>query len=92
MKRRYHFGNASGALRTEMARIGALINDLDRQSQLLECEIGAQEERAGAFNRADDSYPMTARILAVRRDNLKATIATLRRQFAGLEGTERLHA
>jgi hypothetical protein len=47
MKRRYHFGNASGALRTEMARIGALINDLDRHAQLIECEIGAQEERAG---------------------------------------------
>jgi hypothetical protein len=35
---------------------------------------------------------MTARILAVRRDNLKATIATLKRQFAALEGTETLLA
>lgn len=92
MKRRYHFGNASGALRTEMARIGALIHDLDRHAQLIECEIGAQEERAGTFNRSDDSYPMTARILAVRRDNLKATIAMLKQQFAALEGTETLLA
>ena len=92
MKRRYHFGNATSAALREMARVSALIGDLDRRAQLLECDIAAEEERARVFNRSDDAYPMTARILAVRRDNLKATIATLERQFTRPEGTEKLPA
>ena len=81
MKRRYHFGNANSASLSEMARVSALINDLDRRAQLIECDIAAEEERARVFNRSDAAYPIAARILAVRRDNLKASIATLERRL-----------
>jgi hypothetical protein len=92
MKRRYHFGNATSASLAEMARVSALISDLDKRAQLLECDIAAEEERARVFNRSDVAYPIAARILAVRRDNLKATIATLERRLATLQGAEKLPA
>jgi hypothetical protein len=86
MKRRYHFGNATSAALTEMARISTLIGDLDRRAQFIEYDIAAEEERARVFSLSDDAYPIAARILAVRRDNLKATIATLEQQLARFEG------
>jgi predicted kinase len=92
MKRRYHFGNATSTAPKEMARISSLISDLDRRAQLLECDIAAEEKRARVFSRSDDAYPITARILAVRRDNLKATIAALEQRLARLQGAEKLPA
>ena len=92
MKRRYHFGNATHASLTEMARVSALIGDLDRRTQLLECDIAAEEKRVRVSSRSDDAYPIAARLLAVRRDNLKATITTLEQQLARLKRTEELPA
>ena len=46
-----------------------MIGDLERGAQVLECDIAAEEKRAGVFNRSDAAYPIAARILAVRRDN-----------------------
>ena len=85
MKRRYHFGNANSTAMRERARIEALIVDLGRRTQLLEDDIAAEEERARVFNRSDAAYPIAARILAVRRENVKATIATLEKQLASLK-------
>jgi hypothetical protein len=75
-----------------MAQVSALIGDLDKRAQLLEYDIAAEEKRARVFNRSDAAYPIAARILAVRRDNLKATIATLERRLARLQGAEMLPA
>jgi hypothetical protein len=86
MKRRYHFGNATSASLAEMARVNALISDLDKRAQLLECDLAAEQERARVFNRSDATYPIAARTLAVRRDNLRATIAALEKWLAGLQG------
>ena len=85
MKRRYHFGNANSTAMRETARIEALIVDLGRRAQLLEDDIAAEEERARVFNRSDAAYPIAARILAVRRENVNATIATLEKQLASLK-------
>jgi len=85
MKRRYHFGNEISTAMRETARIEALIVDLGRRAQLLEDDIAAEEERARVFNRSDAAYPIAARILAVRRENVKATIATLEKQLASLK-------
>jgi hypothetical protein len=85
MKRQYHFGNANSTAMRETARIEALIVDLGRRAQLLEDDIAAEEERARVFNRSDAAYPIAARILAVRRENVKATIATLEKQLASLK-------
>ena len=72
--------------RFETARQTAVISkvlvDLVRTVQLIECEIAAQEERASVFDRSDVMYPMLAKTLIERRDNLKMTIDALERRLA----------
>ena len=58
------------------------MDDLDRTMRLVECDIAAEEERAGIFDRADVAYPVMAIALATRRDNLKVTIASLAKGLA----------
>jgi hypothetical protein len=58
------------------------MDDLDRILRLVEYDIAAEEERAGIFDRADAKYPVLARALVARRDNLKITIAALAQQLA----------
>jgi multidrug resistance efflux pump len=85
MKNRHHFGSANVIALKEVARIGAFIGDLDRRAQLLNDDIAAEEERARVFNPFDAAYPVLARAWAARRDNLKATVATLEKRLAGLQ-------
>jgi hypothetical protein len=75
-----------------MARVSALIGDLDWRAHLLESDIAAEEERARVFSRSAAAYPMTARNLSDRRDNLEATIATLERRRARLQEAEKFPA
>jgi len=58
------------------------MDDLDRTMQLVECDIAAEEERSGIFDRSDAAYPVLAIALATRRDNLKVTIASLAKRLA----------
>jgi hypothetical protein len=68
----------------ETAQTRTLIADLDRIVQILNSVIAAEEEQARIFDRFQAEYPMHARQLAARRDNLTDTIAAfehrLRRQ------------
>jgi hypothetical protein len=61
----------------EIAVIGKILADLVRTVQLIESDIAAEEERAGVSDRSDAKYPILARTLIERRDNLKMTIAAL---------------
>jgi hypothetical protein len=61
----------------EAAKTRALINDLVRIVQILEDAIKAEEELAGVFDPLEAQYPMHARKLAARRNNLMETIAAL---------------
>jgi hypothetical protein len=61
----------------EAAKTRALINDLSRVVQILDDAIKAEEELAGVFDPAQAKYPMHARKLAERRNNLIDTIAAL---------------
>jgi len=70
MKHQRHF-------ETEAAQTRALIADLDRIVQTLDDTIAAEEELAGVFDRSQAGYPMHAREMAARRDNLTDTIAVL---------------
>jgi hypothetical protein len=54
-----------------------MIEDLRRVVQVLECDVSTEEERSRIRDRSDARYPILARQLAARRDNLKATIAAL---------------
>jgi hypothetical protein len=62
------------------AKVASLISDFDRIVGLLDCEILAEEKRTLVFDPQDAAYSMLARALRTRRDNLKATIATLERK------------
>jgi hypothetical protein len=59
-----------------------ILADLVRTVQQIECEIAAQEERASVSDRSDVKYPMLARTLIKRRDNLKMTIDALEQRLA----------
>jgi hypothetical protein len=60
----------------EAAKTTALINDLVHVVQIDDA-IKAEEELAGVFDPAQAKYPMHARKLAERRNNLIDTIAAL---------------
>ena len=82
MKHQRHFERAiagRGAL-----QIGELIADLDRIVHMLNSDIAAEEERAQVFERCQLEYPILARMLAARRDNLMSTIAALERRLAAI--------
>jgi hypothetical protein len=51
--------------------------DLERTVQILNMDISTEEERVGVFDRSESSYPILARTLMARRDNLLETIAAL---------------
>jgi hypothetical protein len=76
MKHKRHFEISRTAMR-EAATIGAMIADMLRAVELLESSVSAEEERTRFRDRADGRYPIVARQLAARRDNLKVTIAAL---------------
>jgi hypothetical protein len=76
MKHKRHFEINRTAVR-EAATIEAMIADMRRAVELLDRDVGTEEERMRIKDRGDAHYPMLARHLAARRDNLKVTIATL---------------
>ena len=81
MKQRVHRGSETQSAQ-EAALITTMISDLDRIVQLLDCDIAFEEERSRVSDRSDPAYPILARTLSVRRDNLKVTIGTLKERLA----------
>jgi hypothetical protein len=69
----------------EAARTKKMIVDLGRTVQLLDFDITTEEERTRISNRSDAAYPVLARMLAARRDNLRKTIAALEQRFSKLD-------
>ena len=61
----------------EIAALSKMLADLVRTVQLIESDIANEEERARVSDRSDVKYPVLARTLIKRRDNLKMTIAAL---------------
>jgi hypothetical protein len=83
MKHMRHFGSATPA--REALQTKALIADINRVVQILDGDIAAEEEQAQIFDRSKGEYPMLARTLAARRDNLIGTIALLEEQLSTLQ-------
>jgi septation ring formation regulator EzrA len=81
MKHQRHFERASDVALREAAQISTMISDLHRLVQLLDCDIATEEERARISDRPDRAYPILARTLAARRDNLRDTIAALEQRL-----------
>jgi hypothetical protein len=65
----------------EAVKIRKMIGDLDRSIQLLNCDIASEEQRTRISDRSDAAYSILARMLAIRRDNLRDTIAALERRL-----------
>ena len=65
----------------ETAMIRKILAELVRTVQLIESDIAAEEERAKVSDRSDAKYPMLARTLIERRDNLELTIAALEQRL-----------
>ena len=58
-------------------QLSILIADLRRVVALIDADIKAEEKRAHAFDHSSPTYPVLARQLRARRDNLLATISLL---------------
>jgi hypothetical protein len=58
-------------------QIATLIESLLRSVEILTVDIEHEETRAGVLDRSDPAYPVLARSLRSRRDNIRATIASL---------------
>jgi hypothetical protein len=76
-----HFDTRPASQR-EAARIWKMIGELDRTVRLLDCDITTEEERARISDRSASAYPILARMLGARRDNLKDTITALERRLS----------
>jgi hypothetical protein len=88
MKHQRQFERASDVALREAEQIRTLIVNLERTVGILNCDIATEEECAGVSDRADAAYPILARTLAARRDNLKDTIAALEKRVSGLEANQ----
>lgn len=58
-------------------QIATLIENLLRSIELLTVDIEHEETRAGVRDLSDPTYPVLARSLRSRRDNIRATLASL---------------
>jgi hypothetical protein len=88
MTHKLHFGSATPA--REALQTKALIADINRIVQILDSDIAAEEKQARVFDRSQAEYPMLARTMAARRDNLLNTISALEQRLAKLDQDERV--
>jgi len=58
-------------------QIATLIGNLSRTLELLTVDVEHEEKRAGIRDLSDPAYPVLARSLRTRRENITATIASL---------------
>ena len=66
-----------GTAATDKLQIAALIATLSRTVDFLTADIEHEVERAGVRDLADPAYPVLARSLRARRENLRVTIGSL---------------
>jgi hypothetical protein len=81
MKMQRHFEIGNEAAVQQLAQISTMIADFDRTLQILDCEISTEEERAQVRDPTDIAYPILARAMRIRRDNLKVTIGLLEQRL-----------
>jgi hypothetical protein len=74
-------------------QIATLIGNLSRSVELLTVDIEHEETQVGVSDTSDPAYPVLARSLRTRRDNIGATIALLENlpapKAGALDTTER---
>jgi hypothetical protein len=81
MERRRHSETVVAQDRGQRNKLAALLESLRRSAVVLEASIEDEERRTGNHDSAHYAYPIVARTLSQRRDNLKATIAVLEQRL-----------
>jgi hypothetical protein len=66
-----------GTAAANRSQIATLIESLLRSVELLAVTIEHEETRAGVRDPSDPAYPVLARSLRARKDNIQATMASL---------------
>ena len=66
-----------GTAAANRLQIATLIESLLRSVELLTVDIEHEEVRAGVRDLSDPTYPVLARSLRARKDNIRATMASL---------------
>jgi hypothetical protein len=93
MANSYRLEMLRGTAAVHGPQIATLIGSLSRSVELLTVDIDHEEARAGVRDLSDPTYPVLARSLRVRRENIGATIAMLENlrapKASALDTTER---
>jgi hypothetical protein len=93
MANSYLLETLRGTAAVNRLQIATLIGNLSRSVDLLTVDIEHEETQAGVRDLSDPAYPVLARSLRVRRDNVRATIAMLENlrtpKASALDTTER---
>jgi hypothetical protein len=80
----HHFETRRTSVEREVQQIETMIRDLNRAAAVLQMDVAAEEKRSGISDPHDTAYPILARVLTVRRENLKATVAALEQRISSL--------
>ena len=93
MFKSYPVETLSSPLVIRKLQIATLIGSLSRSVELLTGDIEHEESRVGVRDASDPAYPVLARSLRARRENIGATIAMLENlrapKASALDTTER---
>jgi flagellar FliJ protein len=74
--------------RRQASTLQAMIAEVDHSTMALDRAIDIERERTGIRDRSHYAYPMSARTMETRRDNLKITRDTLAERLSRLEGKQ----
>jgi hypothetical protein len=77
MANSYLLQTPRGTAAVNRLQIATLIESLLRSVDLLTVDIEHEEVRVGVRELSDPTYPVLARSLRARKDNIRATIASL---------------
>jgi hypothetical protein len=84
MANTYRHETLRGTAAVNRLKVVTLIGSLSHSVDLLTANIEHEEARVGVRDSADPAYPMLARSLRARRDNIGVTIASLAALFNGI--------
>jgi hypothetical protein len=79
MTKQLPFGAVPKPAAHDVVQIETLIKRLARTAEIMDAEIGHEEQLSSVRDPGDPTYPMIARTLTARRDNLRASIVSLRK-------------
>jgi hypothetical protein len=77
-------GNSNITALRDVLVIQTMLEDLQRSVRILDCDIATEEATGRVNDAADPRYPLLARTLATRRDNIKSTISALKDRLGQL--------